>query len=109
MIAEPRCQKCGSDNIYWREEHPDTGMDEMVMVCRDCAPEILPLPWKFIMREKLSMKWHYVWGYVIRGLFKLARWATNQTFGYCSWCGSQPGFSSSVSRKGLRCSGCQDK
>lgn len=36
-----KCKKCGSTDTYWREEHPDTGMDEMVLVCRVCEP----MPW----------------------------------------------------------------
>lgn len=102
------CKKCGGTNTYWREEHPDTGMDEMVQVCRDCKPKAKALPWQFRLREKLSMKWKRAWGkYVIKPLFKLARWSTRKTYGYCTWCGRQPGFSSSVSRKGLRCTGCE--
>jgi len=102
------CEKCGGVNTYWREEHPDTGMDEMVKVCRDCEPDIKPLPWSFRMREKLSLWFQPIYGrLVIRPLFRLTRKSTKYTYGYCSWCGRQPGFSSSISHKGLRCTGCQ--
>ena len=103
------CKKCGGTNTYWREEHPDTGMDEVVLVCKDCQPKIHTLPLWFRVREKLSIKWKYsVGGYIVRVLFKLARLSTGQTYGYCTWCGRQPGFASSYSRKGLRCADCQD-
>lgn len=104
MISEARCDKCGGTNIYWREEHPDTGMDEMVMVCRDCKPKVKPLPLSFKIRENISIWWsRHLGRYVVRNLFRLARWSAKRTNGYCTWCGAQPGFSSSVSRKGLRC------
>lgn len=102
------CKNCGGTNTYWREEHADTGMDEMVLVCRDCTPKSLKLPLSYRIREKLSIKWRQIWGpYVVQNLFRIARWSTKQTHGYCTWCGSQPGFSSSVSRKGLRCTKCE--
>ncbi len=101
------CEKCGSTNTYWHEDHPDTGMDEMVLICNDCKPKSIPLPWSFRMREKLSIKWKKIWGpCVVRNIFRLARWSTKRTHGYCTWCGSQPGFVSSYSGKGLRCAKC---
>jgi|WetSurMetagenome_2_1015567.scaffolds.fasta_scaffold155016_3 hypothetical protein len=103
------CKKCGSTNTYWHEDHPDTGMDEMVLRCRDCDKKIKPLPFSFRVRERIEIWFHHVWGLlVIRNLFKVARWSADRTFGYCSWCGRQPGFNSSVSRKGLRCADCRN-
>jgi len=105
-MGKDLCKKCNGANTYWREDHPDTGMDEMVLACRDCESKIARLPWKFRMREKLSIKWKKIWGrYIVQRLFRLARWSTRQTHGYCTWCGSQPGFSSEISQKGLRCAG----
>ncbi len=34
-MEEKKCVTCGSTNIYYREAHADTGMDEMEMCCRD--------------------------------------------------------------------------
>jgi len=37
---EPRkthtCLECGKGNAYYREEHPDTDMNEIVLFCPDC-------------------------------------------------------------------------
>lgn len=45
-------------------------------------------------------------------LLKAGRRCLKESLGRCSWCGLDPGFSSSVSRKGLRCNtlhrNCQD-
>lgn len=30
------CPKCGKQNAFYREEHPDTDMNEMVLYCPDC-------------------------------------------------------------------------
>ena len=56
-MSENICPECGSVNTYWREEYPETGMDEMVLVCRDCEPEPKPLPWTFRVREKERIIW----------------------------------------------------
>jgi len=107
-MKSDKCEKCGGTNTYWREEHPDTGMDEMVLVCRDCKPKTYKLPLSFRLKEAMSIKWRKIWGpLVVQRLFRLARWSSRKTFGYCTWCGGQPGFESSVSRKGLRCTRCE--
>jgi hypothetical protein len=107
IMSNDKCKKCGSSDTYWTEKHPDTGMDEFVLVCRLCKPKPKKMRFRFIMKEKISIKWHGIYGkYVVRKLFKLARKSTRYTFGYCSWCGRQPGFASSISRKGLRCTDC---
>lgn len=36
---------------------------------------------------------------MMRAARRMLRWS----LGRCSWCGGNPGFSSSISRKGLRC------
>lgn len=103
------CKKCGGVNTCWHEDHPDTGMNEMILVCQDCRPRVISLPLLFRVRESISIKWKQVWGrYVVKKLFRVARWSTTKTSGYCTWCGSQPGFNSSISRKGLRCTKCQE-
>ena len=42
-------------------------------------------------------------------LLKLGRRMLKWSAGRCSWCGAQPGFQSSMSRKGLRCMGHNDR
>jgi DNA-directed RNA polymerase subunit M/transcription elongation factor TFIIS len=32
-----KCPKCGENNAYYKEIHPDTGMDEIVLRCPDCG------------------------------------------------------------------------
>lgn len=32
-----RCPKCNSADIEYREEYPDTDMNEMVLICNDCG------------------------------------------------------------------------
>jgi len=32
-----KCKKCGSSDTYWREIHPDTGFDEIVLCCKACG------------------------------------------------------------------------
>lgn len=34
------CKKCGNHNAYYREEHPDTDMNEIVLYCPDCKYEV---------------------------------------------------------------------
>ena len=31
------CPECGKKQASWREEHPDTDMNEMVLHCPDCG------------------------------------------------------------------------
>lgn len=60
---------------------------------------------------KHNMKWHTKIGSLYRkiimhsGLFCLyfGRFLLRKSLGRCSWCGLDPGMSSSVSKKGLRC------
>lgn len=33
------CPKCGQHNAYYKEIHPDTSMDEIVLSCPDCKYE----------------------------------------------------------------------
>ena len=33
------CKKCGKNNAYYKEEHPDTDMNEIVFHCPDCGYE----------------------------------------------------------------------
>lgn len=35
-----KCPKCGKLNAEYREIHPDTDMNEMVLFCPDCKSEI---------------------------------------------------------------------
>ena len=42
---------------------------------------------------------------MLRTSRKMLRWSG----GRCSWCGKNCGFNSSISKKGLRCIGCEDK
>jgi len=32
-----KCKKCGKNLAYWREDHPDTDMNEMVEYCKKCG------------------------------------------------------------------------
>jgi len=32
-----QCPKCKKDGAYFREEHPDTDMNEIVKYCPDCG------------------------------------------------------------------------
>jgi hypothetical protein len=106
MSINQICKKCGGHDTYWREEHADTGMDEHVLVCRDCEGKPAPLPLSFRLREKAQIRFGKVWGKeVVSRLFRLARWAAKQGHGRCTWCGAEPGFSSVYAGgKGLRCS-----
>lgn len=104
-IKMEKCNVCGSKNTYYHEEHPDTGMDEIVLRCRDCEAKKPKLPLRFRVREFLSIKFNSFWGKrIVSPLFKLARWTARKGGNRCTWCGAQPGFSSSYSSKGLRCS-----
>ncbi len=103
-MGKNTCSKCGGTNTYYAEEHADTGMDEMVLRCRDCANVAPKLPLKFRVREWLSIRFDRTWGKLVARLFRLARWAARKGGDSCTWCGARPGFSSTVSRKGLRCS-----
>jgi hypothetical protein len=49
--------------------------------------------------EKLSDPIGSIASWMLRKSRKILRWSHT----HCSWCGAKPGFSSSVSRKGLRC------
>ena len=103
MVNE-KCLKCGSTNTYWHEEHPDTGMDEMVLRCRDCVKKTQRLPWSFRMREKIRNNCRAWFARaVVDRLFRLARWSARYGSGRCTWCGCQPGFQSQYNGKGLRC------
>jgi predicted nucleic-acid-binding Zn-ribbon protein len=31
------CPKCGSTNTYFKEIHPDTSFNDIVLKCRDCG------------------------------------------------------------------------
>lgn len=42
-------------------------------------------------------------GAIGRFLLRAARRCFKWGCGHCTWCGSRPGFDSTVSRKGLRC------
>lgn len=33
------CPKCGKNTAYYKEEHPDTDMNEMVLYCPECKYE----------------------------------------------------------------------
>lgn len=48
-----------------------------------------------------AARWFATWLglLLLRGGRRLLRWS----LGRCSWCGANPGFQSTVSRKGLRC------
>ena len=101
------CGKCGGNNMYWHEAHPDTGMDEMELRCHDCEAKRPKLPLSFRLREWWTIKWKTWWGHhVVRRLFKIARLSARKGGYRCTWCGSEPGFSSCfVGGKGLRCMG----
>lgn len=103
-----KCTKCGSKNTYWREQHPDTGMDEMVLVCADCEKEKPKLPFSFLLKEKINIKFNNWWDkQIVSRLFKIARKAARKAGYRCTWCGSDPGFESSyIGGKGLRCDSC---
>jgi len=34
-----QCPRCGRGNAYWKEIHPDTSMNEIVLYCPDCGYE----------------------------------------------------------------------
>ncbi len=40
---------------------------------------------------------------------RLSRWCFRKSAGRCTWCGASCGLDSSISKKGLRCTGCTDK
>ena len=46
-MVKLKCETCGSREIYWVEEHPDTGMDEMVLRCKKCESRKPKLPLRF--------------------------------------------------------------
>jgi hypothetical protein len=102
-VKKEACEKCGGTNTYYTEIHPDTGMDEIVLRCRDCARKIKRLPLRFRAREWVEIRFNRVWSRVVSRLFRLARWAARKGGYRCTWCGAMPGFNSSISRKGLRC------
>jgi len=40
--VEPKrhvCPECGKNNAIWKERHPDTSMNEMLLCCPDCCAE----------------------------------------------------------------------
>lgn len=108
------CKECGGDNTYWYEEHADTGMDEMVLRCRDCEAKERE-KWKksqgmwcvIWANMKWNIKCKFRWWLcrnITPHLFRLARWAARHSADTCTWCGRNPGFSSMhVGGKGLRC------
>lgn len=104
-----KCKKCGSENTYWREEHPDTGMDEMVLVCVTCEIKKPKIPFSFLLKEKISIKFGNFWDkQIVSRLFRIARKAARSAGHRCTWCGSNPGFNSSyICGKGLRCESCK--
>lgn len=38
-IPKRSCPVCKKPNAYYKEIHPDTGMDEIVLYCPDCKKE----------------------------------------------------------------------
>lgn len=34
-----KCPKCGQESAIYKEIHPDTDMNEMVLFCKDCGYE----------------------------------------------------------------------
>jgi len=36
----PPCPHCGGTRCFYKEIHPDTGMDEIVLYCPDCRTRI---------------------------------------------------------------------
>ena len=104
------CEECGSENTYWHEEHPGTGMDEMVLRCSDCEgkkqkPSALWWRW-FHFKEMIAMWWSERKGRVGNWFMRTGRSIHRTGTSRCTWCGSQPGFASCYKGgKGLRCSG----
>lgn len=33
----PSCPRCGSSNTHYKEVHPDTSMNDIILACRDCG------------------------------------------------------------------------
>jgi len=36
-IKYHKCKKCSKEMAYWREDHPDTNMNEMAEYCKECG------------------------------------------------------------------------
>ncbi len=66
---------------------------------------------------KHNIKWDTAIGAAYRGLLtwlglramRFSRWCFRKSVSRCTWCGANCGLDSSISPKGLRCTGCTDK